>query len=157
MGVIPDVETTKEKSLTKAHELAIIAAKNYREKPFNKLKSILEQKNISKREENTVYNLLKLLLKRKHLEGFMINDMGYAYLGNKQVNAAYAIFKSNTEIFKDSPNAHDSYAEVLALKGNKKEALKHYKQAVLLAEKQNDSQLEAYKNNLSTFNEILNN
>ena len=43
-------------------------------------------------------------------------------------------------------------SEVLALKGNKKEALKHYKQAVLLAEKQNDSQLEAYKNNLSTFN-----
>ena len=62
--------------------------------------------------------------------------MGYAYLGNKQVNAAYVIFKSNTEIFPDSPNIHDSYAEVLALKGNKKEALKHYKQLILLADKQ---------------------
>ena len=154
---IPDFETTKEKSLTKAHELAIIAAKNYREKPFNKLKSILEQKNILEREEDTVCDLLKLLLKRKHLEGFMINDMGYAYLGNKQLNAACAIFKSNTEIFTDSPNAHDSYAEVLALKGNKKEALKHYKKAVFLAEKQNDRQLDAFKKNLSTFNQILNN
>ena len=157
VGVIPDFETTKEKSLTKAHELAIIAAKNYREKPFNKLKSILEQKNILEREEDTVCDLLKLLLKRKHLEGFMINDMGYAYLGNKQLNAACAIFKSNTEIFTDSPNAHDSYAEVLALKGNKKEALKHYKKAVFLAEKQNDRQLDAFKKNLSTFNQILNN
>ena len=62
--------------------------------------------------------------------------MGYSYLGNKQVDAAYVIFKSNVEIFPDSPNAHDSYAEVLALKGNKKKALKHYKQSVLLAEKQ---------------------
>jgi len=62
--------------------------------------------------------------------------MGYAYLGNKQVNAAYVIFKSYTEIFPDSPNIHDSYAEVLALKGNKKEALKLHKQSVLLIEKQ---------------------
>ena len=135
VGVVPDVKTTKEKSLIKAHELAITGAKNYREKPFNILKAILEQKNILKREEDTVCDLLKLLLKRKHLEGFMINDMGYSYLGNKQVNAAYVIFKSYVEIFPDSPNAHDSYAEVLTLKGNKKEALKHYKQSVLLAEK----------------------
>ena len=66
----------------------------------------------------------------------MVYDVGYAYLGNKHVNAAYVIFKSNTEIFPDSPNVHDSYAEVLALKGNKKEALKHYKQLILLADKQ---------------------
>ena len=138
VGVVPDVETTKEKSLIKAHKLAITGAKNYREKPFNILKAILEQKNILKREEDTVCDLLKLLLKRKHLEGFMINDMGYSYLGNKQVNAAYVIFKSYVEIFPDSPNAHDSYAEVLTLKGNKKEALKHYKQSVLLAEKKNN-------------------
>ena len=121
------------------------------------LSAAKEQKNILEGEEDTVCDLLKLLLKRKHLEGFMINDMGYAYLGNKQLNAACAIFKSNTEIFTDSPNAHDSYAEVLALKGNKKEALKHYKKAVFLAEKQNDRQLDAFKKNLSTFNQILNN
>ena len=62
--------------------------------------------------------------------------MGYAYLGNKKVNAAYVIFKSKREIFPDSPNIHDIYSEVLSLKGNKKEALKLYKQSVLLIEKQ---------------------
>ena len=148
VGVIPDVKTSKEESLTKAKELAIIAAKNYRENPFNELKAILEKNDISEKEENSVCELFKILLKRKHLEDFMINNMGYSYLGNEQINAAYVIFKSNTEIYPDLPNAHDSFAEVLALKGKKEEALKHYKQAVLLAEKQNDRQVNVYKNNL---------
>jgi len=151
VGVIPNYKTTKEESLTKAKELAIIAAKKYREKPFNELKLLLAKSEISQNDEDTVYELFKLLLKRNHLEDFMINNMGYSYLRDKQINSAYVIFKSNMNIFPDSPNGHDSYAEVLALKGNKKEALKHYKQAVLLAEKQNDRQLEIYKNNLLKF------
>lgn len=151
VGVIPDIKTQKEASLAKATELAIIAAKNYRENPFNELKVFLEKNDISKEEEDSVCKLLELLLKRKHLEGFMINDMGYSYLENQQLNSAYVIFKSNTRIYPESPNAHDSYAEVLALKGDKKEALNHYKQAVLLAEKQNDRQLDRYKKNLSNF------
>jgi hypothetical protein len=151
VDVIPDFKTTKEESLTKAKELAIIAAKNYREQPFNELELILEKNDIIQGDEDKVFELIKLLLKRNHLEDFIINDMGYSYLENNKIIAAYVIFKSNVEIFPKSPNAHDSYADVLALKDNKKEALKHYKQAVLLAEKQNDSQLEMYKNNLLKF------
>lgn len=151
VGVIPDVKTTQEESFTKAKELAIVAAKNYREQPFNELELILEKNEITEADEDKVYELFKLLLKRNHLEDFMINNMGYSYLENKNINAAYVIFKSNMEIFPKSPNAHDSYAEVLALRNNKKGALKHYKQAVLLAEKQNDRQLEMYKNNLLKF------
>lgn len=151
VGVVPDIKTSKEESLTKAKELAIIAAKKYREKPFNEIKLLLAKSDISQNDEDTVCELFKLLLKRNHLEDFMINNMGYSYLRDKHINAAYIIFKSNMNIFPDSPNAHDSYAEVLALKGNKKEALKHYKQAILLAEKQNDRQLDMYKNNLLNF------
>lgn len=151
VGVIPDIKTTQEESFKKAKELAIVAAKNYREQPFNELEIILEKNEITEADEDKVYELFKLLLKRNHLEDFMINNMGYSYLENKNINAAYVIFKSNIENFPKSPNAHDSYAEVLALRNNKKEALKHYKQAVLLAEKQNDRQLEMYKKNLLKF------
>lgn len=151
VGVIPNHKTSKEASLVKAKELATVAAKNYREEPFHELKAILEKSETSQKEEDRVCELLKLLLKRKHLEDIMINNMGYAYLGNKQTNASYVIFKSNTIIFPNSPNAHDSFAEILALMGKKKEALKHFKQAVLLAEKQNDRQLGIYQNNLLNF------
>lgn len=151
VGVLPDVITKKEEALTKAKALAIIAAKNYREQPFNDLKIILEKNEISETEEETVYKLFKLLLKRKHLENFMINNMGYSYLENKRTNSAFTIFKSNLKIFPNSPNAHDSYAEILALRGNKKGALKHYKQAVTLAKKQNNRQLELFKKNLLNF------
>lgn len=151
VGVIPDVKIHKEKALNKAKELAKVAAKNYREEPFNELKNILSKNKISQKEKETVRYLLDLLLKRKHLEDFMINSMAYSYLENKQINAAYILFKSNTTIFPKSPNAHDSYAEILAQIGKKEEALKHYKKAIYLAEKQNDRQLEAYKNNLLNF------
>lgn len=151
VGVIPDVKIDKEKALNKAKELAKVAAKSYREKPFNELKDILSKKKISQKEQETVRYLLELLLKRKHLEDFMINGMAYSYLENKQINAAYVLFKSNTTIFPNSPNAHDSYAEILAQIGKKEEALKHYKKAITLAEKQNDRQLEAYKKNLLAF------
>jgi len=102
------------------------------------IKSLLNApfKSLKKTKLKEIDFLISIYKKEKYLEGFMFNHMGYAYLGNKQVNAAYVIFKSNTEIFLDSPNVYDSYAEVLALKGNKKEALKHYKQSVLLIEKQ---------------------
>ncbi len=149
VGVIPDIKTTKEEALTKAKEVAITAAEAYREKPFNELKALLEKKEISENEEDRVCELFKILLERKHLEDFMINNMGYSFLENKEIHASYVIFKANTKIFPDSPNAHDSYAEVLELKGDKKEALKHYKQAVLLAEKQNDSRLKDFQTNLS--------
>ena len=151
VGVIPDIKTTKEESLAKAQSLAVIAAKNYREMPFNKLKTILDQNEISQKEENEVCELFKVLLERKHLEDFMINNMGYSYLENEQVNSAYVIFKSNAEIYPQSPNAHDSFAEILVLKGENQEALKHYQLAVSFAKEQNDRQLDRYKRNLIAF------
>jgi len=151
IGVIPDVKISKENTLNKAKELAKIAAKNYRETPFKLIESILNQERISIIDENRVCELLKLLLERKHLEDFMINNMGYSYLGNKKIKAAKTIFKSNTKIFPNSPNAHDSYAELLANIKQNELALKYYKKAVELAEKQNDRQLKTYKSNLKYF------
>ncbi|QCK16172.1 S41 family peptidase [Mangrovivirga cuniculi] len=151
VGVQPDIPVTKEEAFSKAHELAIKAATDYREEPFNKLKTILLKKKLTTDDESQVYDLISLLLSRKHIEKFMVNDMGYFYLDNHQIHSALAIFKANLKIFPGSPNAHDSYAEGLALNGEKNQALKHYKKAVKLAEEQNDPRLLSYKKNLSDF------
>ncbi len=156
IGVTPDITTTKEEALEKARELAQDAAKAYREGPFNKLKALLVKKEITEAEEDLVYDLFKLLLSRKHLEDFMINQMGYFYLDNQQIASAFTIFKANLRLYPDSPNSHDSYAEFLALQGKKDEALNHYQQAVTLAEAQNDERQEVYKHNLSEFEAKLN-
>ncbi|WP_348717056.1 S41 family peptidase [Tenacibaculum sp. 190130A14a] len=148
VGVIPDVKTTKEEALNRALLLAKEAAKKYREHPFKTLKSILEKEQISENDELEVYKLFQLLLNRKHLEDFVINDLGYSYLDRKKIATADIIFKLNLKLFPKSPNSHDSYASVLALQGNKKEALKHYQKAVLLAKEQNDRRLNMYKANL---------
>jgi tetratricopeptide (TPR) repeat protein len=149
VGVQPDVLSCKHDALVKAKDLAKIAAKKYREQPFFMLKEILAKEEVSQKDK--VKELLELLLKRKHLEDFMVNDMGYFYLDNDQINSAMAIFEANVKIFPESPNAHDSYAEGLALQGEKEEALNHFKTAVRLAEAQNDRRLDMYINNLSNF------
>lgn len=151
VGVTPDVLTTKENTLAKAKELAVLAAQQYREQTFEQLNTILAQQEITKEEEEKACTLFRLLLQRGHLEDHMINYLGYTYLEHKQLHAAYVILKSNVTIFPANPNAHDSYAEILALKGNKKEALKEYQQAVLLAKERKDPQLNAYQKNLSDF------
>jgi len=156
VGVSPDVLTTKEEALEKALALATESAKTYREEPFNKLKSLFQQKQLSAADEIKIQKLLALILSRKHMEDFMVNGMGYTYLENEQINAALAIFKANANLFPDSPNAHDSYAEALAQSGRSKDALKHYQLAVNLAAEQNDRRLGQYKKNMTNFEASLN-
>lgn len=155
-GVKPDISTKAEEALEKASELAQDAAKAYREEPFNELKALLAKKHLKEAEEALVYDLFKLLLRRRHLEDFMINQMGYFYLDNQQINSAFTIFKANLRLFPDSPNAHDSYAELLALQDKNDEALNHYQQAVRLAKAQNDERQAMFKSNLSEFEAKLN-
>lgn len=150
-GVIPDVKTSKGEALNKGKELAKIAAKKYRETPFNTLKVIFDKKKISTADENKINELFSLLLERKHLEDFMINNMGYSYLDTDNIIAALAIFKSNLKFFPNSPNAHDSYAEALAKNNQKKLALKHYKMAVALARKTSDRSLNYFVDTLEKF------
>ncbi|MTI21106.1 hypothetical protein E1176_08750 [Fulvivirga sp. RKSG066] len=151
VGVKPDVSCPKNVALEKALSFASEEAKQYREAPFFELKDILNQDHISETDQNSIYTILKLILSRKHFEDFMINDLGYAYIDNGQLNAASAVFKANTEIFPDNPNVHDSYAEVLALKGSKEEAMKQYKLAVELATAQKDKKLAIYRENMHKF------
>ena len=84
-----------------------------------------------------------------------INRMGYAYLRANQTKTASAILEANTRIFPESPNAFDSFAEALALNGQRDRALKSYEAAVKLAKAQEHYNLASYQQNLEAFKEKL--
>jgi predicted Zn-dependent protease len=78
-----------------------------------------------------------------------INFMGYSFLGElEKPEMAEVILWCNTILHPESANVYDSYGEVLATNGKMKESLTNYKKAVALASKNNDPQLELFKENL---------
>ena len=61
-----------------------------------------------------------------------INTLGYHYLNQKNVEAALAIFKINTENHPKSANVWDSYAEALMENGQKEAAIENYHKSLEL-------------------------
>jgi tetratricopeptide (TPR) repeat protein len=156
IGVQPNLLTASDRTFETAKLRAREAAKMYREGPFLNLKDILLKDQISQTAAVEVERIITLLIARNHLEDFMVVDLGYFYLDNDQINATLAIFKANTNIFPESPNAHDSYAESLAKHGQNDDALKHFKKAVSLAEAQKDHDVNSFRKNLVAFKASLN-
>ncbi|WP_084050087.1 S41 family peptidase [Aquimarina macrocephali] len=154
VGVIPDVKSSADDALEKAKKIAAVSASKYREKPFKQLEKVLEKTEYTEQDEKTVCELLQLILKRGHMESFMVNDMGYNYL-EKNIKAALVILRAGSILFPDSPNAQDSYAEVLAQNGQNKLALKHYEAAVAIAKHRKDKQVKLYQKNLSNFKDKM--
>lgn len=62
-----------------------------------------------------------------------INNLGYTYLGQGNVDKALQIFELNLKGHPGSWNAHDSLAETYAQKGDREKAIQHYEQALELA------------------------
>lgn len=151
VGVMPDIKSSANDALEKSKKMAAVSAAKYRERPFKKLEKILEKTEFTVQDEETVCELLQLILKRGHMEGFMVNDMGYSYLERGSIKAALAILRAGAILFSDSSNAQDSYAEVLAQNGQNKLALKHYEAAVAIAKNKKDKQIEVYQKNLNNF------
>ncbi len=61
-----------------------------------------------------------------------LNAWGYQLLNQQKPNEALSIFKLNTTLYPNSANTYNSYAEVLELTGNKKDALVNYKKSFQL-------------------------
>lgn len=55
------------------------------------------------------------------------------------------IFKLNVDLYPQSGNTYDSYAETLASLGNKKEAIKNYKKAFQLNPKNTNAEEQVKK------------
>ncbi len=156
VGVIPDIKSSADAALEKATELAKVKVEEYKKTLFGPLENtlnVLGSKEASKEDENTVFKHLDHLVKSRILNEGEINNLGYTYLQSAKGNIALPIFKANVQLFPDSANVYDSYAEALAGSGQKELALLNYEKAVKTATAQKDAQLEAFQNNLRTFKE----
>jgi CubicO group peptidase (beta-lactamase class C family) len=83
--------------------------------------------------EETVSLFKKLFKEEKENYNFseqQINSLGYNYLHQDEVDLALEIFKLNMEIYPESFNTYDSYAEALMEKGENEEAVVFYKKSI---------------------------
>lgn len=61
-----------------------------------------------------------------------INSAGYGYLRNDKIDIALEVFKLNIDLFPESFNTYDSYAEALREKGEKEKSIEYYKKSLEL-------------------------
>jgi len=77
-----------------------------------------------------------------------VNLAGYNALRTaNDLEAALALFLYNIELYPNSPNVYDSYAEALEGAGRLEEAVANYRTAARLAERPRDPRLEVYRAN----------
>lgn len=59
-----------------------------------------------------------------------INTYGYTLINQNKTENANKVFKMNIQLFPESANAYDSYAESFMLMGKKEDAVKYYEMAI---------------------------
>ncbi len=106
------------------------------------------RKELIKQKYNNALKIAESL--KKNDSGFSLdegelNGYGYQLLGENKQTEALKIFKLNTDLYPQSGNTFDSYAETLAGLGNKKEAIKNYKKAFQLDPKNTNAQEQIKK------------
>jgi len=83
-----------------------------------------------------------------------INQLGYIYLGKKEMDKAIKVFKENVVRYTKSANVYDSLGEGYENNDQFAEAEKNYQKAVKLA-KQGHPNLNVYEKNLKRMQEKL--
>jgi len=83
-----------------------------------------------------------------------INQLGYIYLGKKEMDKAIKVFKENVVRYTKSANVYDSLGEAYENNDQFAEAEKNYQKAVKLA-KQGHPNLNVYEKNLKRMQEKL--
>jgi predicted alpha/beta superfamily hydrolase len=86
---------------------------------------------------------------------YIINLLGYQYLGNKEFDKAIGVFKENVKRFPGSANVYDSLGEAQEKNNQLAEAEKNYEKAVALSEKNSNEFTEVYKGNLKRIQKTL--
>jgi tetratricopeptide (TPR) repeat protein len=76
-----------------------------------------------------------------------LNTHGYQLLGQGKLDEAIQVFERNARDHPDSWNAHDSLAEALVTKGDKKRAIAGYEKAISLTD--DESQQERINKELA--------
>lgn len=63
---------------------------------------------------------------------FKLNDLGYRYLNEGNLDAALKILALNVELFPTSANTHDSLGEAYMASGNRDLAIRHYRESLAI-------------------------
>ena len=77
----------------------------------------------------------------------LMNNLGYALMGDRKMDEAIKAFKTNVERYPGSANVYDSLAEAYEKSGKLDLARPNYEKAMQLGIKNNDPNLEVYKTN----------
>jgi len=86
---------------------------------------------------------------------YVLNRLGYNYMGKKEFDKAIEILQLNASRFPESANVYDSLGEALERSGRLKNALKNYEIACKHGKKQSDPNLPVYKKNLKRLKDKL--
>ncbi|HLX92286.1 MAG TPA: hypothetical protein VKR32_11410 [Puia sp.] len=81
-------------------------------------------KTASEYLENPLHKYTRADLERR------INTFGYILMGENKMEEANQTFRVNTQLFPNSANAYDSFAECFMRMGKKDEAIKYYQMAI---------------------------
>ena len=87
---------------------------------------------------------------------FLLNRLGYEYLGKADYENAIDVFKTNVELYPNSDNVYDSLGEAYEKSGKLKLAVASYKIAVEKGTTAQSRNLEIYKKNLKRVQDQLN-
>jgi predicted alpha/beta superfamily hydrolase len=82
-----------------------------------------------------------------------LNIIGYRLMQSEQTDKAIEVFEYNVELYPNSANVYDSFAEALEKSGMIKEAAENYELAVKIGKKINDPNLNIYERNLARVEE----
>ena len=63
---------------------------------------------------------------------YVLNQLGYSYLGEKEINKAIKVFKENVKRYPKSANVYDSLGEAYMKSGDKELAIKNYRRSLEL-------------------------
>jgi len=74
-----------------------------------------------------------------YIEEATVNMIGYNLLNLEKYEDAIAVFKFNTDVFPESFNVYDSYAEALMKSGNTENAILNYKKSLELNPENNNA------------------
>jgi predicted negative regulator of RcsB-dependent stress response len=109
----------------------VITAYNKQGPIDDKLKSLVEQGKFDD-AVSAAANYLKDPLHRYFKDELetKINTYGYTLINQNKFDNANKVLKMNIQLFPESANVYDSYAESFMLMGKKEEALKYYEMAI---------------------------
>lgn len=112
-GIQPEALTTEDEAFDKAHELAKVAAHEYKTERFEELKDLLINDVYTDTVQEKVTETVSDIIYRKHAEPFMIPFFARNFKEKGNITAARFLLTANASLYPDSSEAQFLLAELL--------------------------------------------